>query len=500
MMRIAVFQFGYETNTFIDGQAEFKDLGVGGWITGDKFWEIFRGKRTGVSGILAALEENDAQAVPIGSISRAGAFNAGPTISKDCIKDVVNHICSELREKENEYDGVCCAMHGAGVAEGCEDVDGFLLCRIREVIGDKPIMASLDIHANISPEMVRLTDGIFGIKTNPHVDFYDASYRAAKTIIGKISGTCCPKMAMRRLPLLISSCGGSTMGGAAKEVKEHYARYAEEHGLVDASFFQGFFGTDSKYTSAAVVVVADGYSPEKEADELADYVWARREKFNSPVYSAEDAVNVALSALKDRYVVINEGSDNPGAGCPGDGTHLLREFIRRDIPGTIMGPVRDGAAAAECHRHYVGDRFRLNVGGKTLPVYGEPLELEVELLALSDGDFVCASPVHKGALMSYGPSARLRCRNVEFIVVTNLMQVYDDRPFIMTGANMADYRIVGLKSTNHFRAYFSQTADALIGADTPCTCPADLHKIPYQKVIRPIYPLDANTEYNGIWP
>lgn len=499
-MRIAVFQFGYETNTFMEGRAAFGDLGVGGWLEGEQFREIYCGKHTGVSGILDALAESGAEILAIGSISRAGAFQAGPTIDRVCMEKVADHICGELRDKAEQYDGVCCAMHGAGLAEGYEDADGFLLERMREVVREKPIMASLDIHANLSSGMVRLADGLFGIKTNPHVDFYDAGYRAAKAIAGKLNGTAHPRMSLRRLPLLISSCGGSTMDGTAKECREYFARYAESHHLIDASFFHGFFGTDSQYTDASVVVIAEGYAPEKEADELAGYVWERRQGFVGQVYDAPDAVDAALAAIRNGYVVINEGSDNPGAGCPGDGTHLLREFLRRDIPRTIMGPVRDEAAAAECFRHSVGDRFRLSVGGKTQPVFGAPLEVEAELLALSNGDFVCVSPVHQGALMHYGPSARLKCGNVEFIVVTNLMQVYDDQPFRMTGADMANYKIVGLKSMNHFRAYFSKTADALIGADTPCVCPADLRKVPYQKVLRPIYPLDIDTKYSGIWP
>ena len=165
-----------------------------------------------------------------------------------------------------------------------------------------------------------------------------------------------------------------------------------------------------------------------------------------------------------------------------------------------MGPMLDPAAAAECHRHQVGDQFHLEVGGHTQPIYGDPLQLEVELLALSDGDFTCVSPVHRGALMHYGPSARLRCGNVEFIVVTNRFQVYDDRPYLMTGADMKDYSVVGLKSSNHFRAYFKDIADAIIGADTPSMFPGDLRKLNFRNVLRLIFPLDDDVEYTGQWP
>ena len=102
--------------------------------------------------------------------------------------------------------------------------------------------------------------------------------------------------------------------------------------------------------------------------------------------------------------------------------------------------------------------------------------------------------------MHYGPSARLRCGNVEFIVVTNRFQVYDDRPYLMTGADMKDYSVVGLKSSNHFRAYFKDIADAIIGADTPSMFPGDLRKLNFRNVLRPIFPLDDDVEYTGQWP
>jgi len=123
-------------------------------------------------------------------------------------------------------------------------------------------------------------------------------------------------------------------------------------------------------------------------------------------------------------------------------------------------------------------------------------DLWEQLLALCDGDFVCVSPAHRGALMHYGPSARVRHGNVEFIVVSNRFQVYDDRPFIMTGADMKNYSIVGLKSSNHFRAYFNAHADAVIGADTPSAFPDDVCRLEFKRLLRPIYPLDQDVTYS----
>ena len=123
------------------------------------------------------------------------------------------------------------------------------------------------------------------------------------------------------------------------------------------------------------------------------------------------------------------------------------------------------------------------------------MSVEVELLALCDGCFTCVSPMYAGSRMCYGPSARLRTGNVEFIVTTKRFQVYDDRPFLMTGADPKDYQVVGLKSQVHFRAYFKDTADAIVQVDTPSIVPADIRKLDFRHVRRPIFPLDPEMTF-----
>ena len=102
--------------------------------------------------------------------------------------------------------------------------------------------------------------------------------------------------------------------------------------------------------------------------------------------------------------------------------------------------------------------------------------------------------------MRFGPTARLKAGNVEFIVVTARFQTFDDNAFLITGCNMKDYSIVALKSVNHFRAYFKPIADGIVAADTPGLRPANVKMLNYKKVLRPIYPLDEDAEYDGVWP
>lgn len=501
MIRIALAQFGLETSSFAPGTTTITDFDPNGFTLADKIIDLYRGTRTNMGGALQAIADEGAQVITTDILVNQGNFMGAAQMNDQSMVEVMDHICQQLKEKQDQFDGLFFAMHGAGASETVDDMESYCLRRVRDVIGDKPITSSLDLHGNITPEMLALSDGLFGIKENPHTDIYDAAYLATKTLIGIIRGTVHPQMSLRRIPLLISPAVGSTLSGPAHATKLHFAQYAKEHALIDATFFHGFSNTDRACSSASVLTMADGYAPEAEAEELANYVWSHRTDFAPPAHTASEAVDIALTMVKDGYVVINEGSDNPGSGCPGDSTHLLREFLRRDLPRSIMGLICDPAAAAECHKHQVGDRFPLEVGGHSVPICGEPIFLDsVELMGLSDGTYISVSPMMAGMTVELGPTARLRSGNVEFVVSTQRLQVFDDLPYRITGADMKNYSIVGLKSMNHFRGYFADIADGIIAADTPGLRPAVLTHTPYQNLIRPIYPLDEDTVYDGVWP
>ncbi|MER9204221.1 MlrC C-terminal domain-containing protein [Mesorhizobium sp. M0933] len=132
------------------------------------------------------------------------------------------------------------------------------------------------------------------------------------------------------------------------------------------------------------------------------------------------AVERALAALEKPgagYVVIVEISDNPGAGAPGTGTHLLREILRRDLPKTIFGFISDPEIALLAHEVGVGGVVSGLLGGKTDKIHGAPIELHnARVCALSDGNATYVSPMMEGLPVCYGKTARLCIGNVDIIV------------------------------------------------------------------------------------
>lgn len=494
-MKILICQFGNETNSFSLGKNTWETLVPLGWVKKETVLEQFEGTASYVGGAIRAMREEGVEPLPIDLATKGGNFGAGPTMTDECARYAMDHITAQVKEHLHEIDGVFFAVHGGGATESYSDLEAYCFRRMRQVIGNMPMMSSLDAHANLSHEMVALSDGLFGIKTVPHVDCEEAGHLAAKTLISTLRGEVKPKMALCRLPVLIPATTGCTLSGSCKEILDFTRDYKTKHSLIDVTFFVGFSAADVPCSSASVLVVSDGSDPLPQAEEVAEFAWERRHGFDGESLSCAEALDRADALVRDGYVVVNEASDNPGGGAPGDATHLLREMLKRNKKGYVMGPLTDPEAAAFLHEHHrVGDRVTILVGGKTDPRGGESVLLEdAEIVNFSDGKLISAAPINFGVAMDYGKSVRLRQGNVEIILVSDRFQTYDDRPFRMTGCDLSQAKVLGLKSMNHFKGYFQHTADAIVTADPPGVCPIDLRQYPYQNLHRPILPLDEES-------
>jgi len=494
-MKILFGMLAHETNTFASDKGTFERWAPSGWTVGEDIFRVYDGAPDYPGGMIKAGREEGVDLIPTVAL-----LNAGPLITREAIEYALGTLLGYVEKYKDEIDGICLGLHGAGAAEVTDDLETYTLQKVREIVGnDMLITVSLDLHGNISDDMVRLSNGLFGIKHYPHVDQAEAGYLAMKTLIRMLRGECSPKTVLRQIPMFIAPSMGSTFKMPMQGFTEHVAAYAKEKGLIDATLFHGFPYTDVPYAGASVVVVAEE-GAEEAADELAHWVWDNRHQLDAICLSAEEAVDAALAELAkegEGYVVINETSDNPGGGTPGDGTHLLREFLRRDLEGAIMGYIPDKEIALKAHKAGVGATISGLLGGKTDNQHGEPIAFEnAKVIALSDGHAIYTSPMYKGLPVCYGKTARLRIGKVEVVVSETLsQQTFDDRPFIIVGADLEQYRVVGVKSSAHFRAFFQPRAKAIVTADPPGIHTSNFKQLPYQKIRHPMYPLDPETAF-----
>jgi microcystin degradation protein MlrC len=496
-MKILIAELSHETNTFSSERCDFARFAPNGWKLGQELLDTYSQEVLYLGGMIFAARELGVELIPA-----IGINNAGPLITRECLDYVLGTLIGYVKKHRDELDGLCLSLHGAGCAETTDDLEAYTLEKVREVVGPAmPITVCLDLHGNISPRMAELADGLYGIKEYPHTDCALAGRLAMRRLVDIIQTGKKPYTALKRLPLFTTPSVANTFQGPLKSIKEMVARTVEDRGLLDAAFFHGFPYQDTPWSNASVVAVADTREKaEAAAAEIARRIWEERASLQAVCLSPDEAIDQAEEALAREgpgYVVINEASDNPGGGCPCDGTHTLRALLNRKTEGAILGIIYDPAAARQAHEAGVGGRISGPLGGKTDRIHGDPIEMrDAEVLNLSNGDFTLVSPVAAGARGSYGKTARIRVGTVE-VVVTEILacQTYDDRPFVITGADLGQYRIAVVKSTNHFRGYFASRAKAIVTADPPGIHTANFAQLNYRKIQRPLYPLDKDAVF-----
>jgi microcystin degradation protein MlrC len=99
-------------------------------------------------------------------------------------------------------DGVYCVLHGAGLTTADHDPEGTLLALVRRVVGrDTPVVASYDLHANVSAADVELVNAYIGYRTNPHLDMRERGAESAQVLRRLLGGTQ-THLARIRLPIV----------------------------------------------------------------------------------------------------------------------------------------------------------------------------------------------------------------------------------------------------------------------------------------------------------
>jgi microcystin degradation protein MlrC len=269
--------------------------------------------------------------------------------------------------------------------------------------------------------------------------------------------------------------------------------------VIDASFFHGFPYTDIGATGASVVVVTDNDPTlaHQIATEIASAVWDRRDEFIVESLQPEVTIELAIQALATAGgpVIINDTADNPGGGTPGDGTHLLAAMIEADVEGSCFGFVFDPVTADAAHAAGVGATVDVRIGGRHGPLHGEPVEATAYVKTLTDGRIVYSSPMVAGVRASLGKSARLTIGKVDVIVTSRRNQTFDPGIFLLHGIDVTTRSIVGLKSSQHFRAGFRDLATRIITADSPGLTTLDVNVFDHPAADGPLWPLDPKLEW-----
>lgn len=484
-MKIMIGQIAHETNTFSTEKTTIDNFKLWEWDIGDVIIEKHKHVKDYLGGMITKGEALGVELIPSFS---ALAYPSG-VITKETYEEMKTNLLTCVA-REN-IDALCLNMHGAGVAEGIEDLEGTLLSEVRRVIGYAvPLVVTLDLHANVSDLMVKEADLLLGVNFYPHTDSYERGMEAMDLAVKLIKKEYHPVMHLTKIPLMIPT--STTNFSPAKDINERCWGWEKESEVIDCTFYHGFPYTDVRDVGVSILTTTNNNQAlaEKISTEVASQVLDLKDAFFPRTLSPEEGLQVA-SHLEQKAIVINETSDNPGGGTPGDGTFLLQKMIDMKVQDACFAYICDKEVAELAHQAGVGLTIDISLGGKTDSLHGTPIVAKAYIKSLTDGKFVYSSPMWGGLQVDLGKSARLQINGIDVIVCSVKSQVLDEQIFLLHGIDVTNYKMIGLKSSQHFRAAFEPISNRIITVDSPGLTTLNFSVFDYRNVKRPIYPLDS---------
>ena len=471
---IAVGGFQHETNTFAPSKADYAAFeDGGGWpplTFGEDIAPRLAGANIPAAGALAALHAMGHRTVGL----VWGAASPSARVTRDAYERIVGEMMARLVQLR-DVDGVYLDLHGAMVTEHLDDGEGELLARVGSAVGLRvPVVASLDLHANVTRAMVERSDGLVAYCTYPHVDMAATGKRAARLLDATLNSGRAPAKSFQVIDFLTGLPSQCTLIEPAKSLYLLLERLEREHRCT-LSFTPGFPMADFPECGMAVTGYGEDEARVKAATAALAHAIADAEgEFSMELFEPDAAVARAMRRGEPGApVVLADTQDNPGAGGNGDTTGLLNALLSRRAPGAVLGLLIDPASAARAHA--------IGSGRKTVFALGEisgvpghvPLEGEFRIEQLGDGRFTCTGPMFHGFRMDLGKMAVLEKDGVRVVLASKKCQAADQEMFRHVGIEPRQQRIVALKSSVHFRADFEPIAREVLVVTAPGPAKAD---------------------------
>jgi microcystin degradation protein MlrC len=489
-MRLLIAMMKHETNTFSPVPTPLARFGP---RYGEAAIRAYRGTGTGLGAYLDIAEREGAEIVlPIA----AGAPPSGP-VEDEAYAHIADAICEAAAR--GGFDGIMLDLHGAMVTQSLEDGEGEFLKRLRAIDPITPIAVALDMHANLYDAIIANATVVTGYRTYPHIDTYETARLAGEILLRAMRGEVRPVMAWGNVPMLPHVMRQGTDDHPNQELQHRCAAMTAE-GALAASLFTGFPHADITNAGLSAVVVTDGdrILAEELRDELLDRAWGEREAFVYKIEPLERSVArakaMAPSRPGDGPTVLLDHYDNCASGGTMDTTLVLAEILRQGLEDVAAFAIYDPAAVQQAIAAGIGAEVTLSIGGKiampAIPSASPPLTVTGTVKTISNGRYRNRGPMARGLEMDMGAAVVLDTGTVEIVLISRHVEPSDLNCLSSLGIDPLQKRYVMLKSRIHWRAGLGPMAKAVVECAGVGVCTSDYGELKFNKVRRPIYPLD----------
>jgi len=413
----------------------------------------------------------------------------GGIVTREAYESMTGEILHRL-EAVLPLDGLFFDIHGAMSVVGLDDPEGDLLARIREVIGtDVLVSTSMDLHGNVSERLARQSDLITCYRMAPHEDAMESKQRATDNLLDRLeSGMGKPPFkAWIPVPILLPGEKTSTRIEPARSLYAEVEPITRRDGVTDAAIWIGYAWADEPRNHAVVMAYGDNKAEVSQAaEELAEHFWRVRHEFDfvAPTTTLDTALETAVASSAKPFIISDMG-DNPTAGGAGDVTWTLTRILERpefktpEGPSLIYASIPGPALVEEAVEVGVGGQVDGMAGAIVDDRYAPPVRLRGVVEAIDQGGRTAETEVV------------VRVGSIRVIVTKNRKPYHYESDFTSLGLNPREADIVVVKIGYLVPELYNMRGDWLM-AQTPGGVDQDLQRLPYQRIKRPMFPLDPD--------
>jgi len=491
MTRILFAGYQHETNTFAPSLADWAAFNTGesfpAFVRGEAMQQQLTGVNLPAGGFIDAARREGWALVP----SVWAGATPSSYVTQEAFERISQAILDDVRAAcVQGLDGVYLDLHGAAVAEHADDTEGELLARVRAVVGPSvPIVASLDLHANVTQRMLAVADALVAYRTYPHVDMADTGARAAVLLREHLRNGRRAVQHARRLPFLIALNAQSTWMSPAQDIYHELSAIEASTGCM-LSFCMGFPASD--FPECGPMVWGHGGAAQQAVERLYELV-SQPAQWQPEFLLAREAVEQAMAVAENQSapVVIADTQDNPGAGGDSNTTGMLHALLQQGVgqvwPQRVaLGLLYDPVAARKAHEAGVGAVLELALGRAVPTFTGQPSDppLHGRFTVRAIGEDWCQikGPMMTGMRVHIGPCACLEIEGILIAVASGKMQMLDRELFRAVGIQPEQMKLLVVKSSNHFRADFTPIASRVLVAKASGPMAADPADLPWRRL------------------
>lgn len=490
--RILLGSLFHETHSFVDEITTLADFAI---RRGEQLLQR-RGDGSTVDGFLAVAAAEDWEVLPTVDYTALPAGTVDHAVFERFLREFDAGLRAALAS--GGLDGIWLALHGAMVTTGSLDPEGALLAHIRSVPGCEtlPVFGVFDLHANFTAAMAQHANALVAYRENPHTDARGSAMRSAEFLARALNSGEVPRMLSASAPVMWPPTGTGTADRPMKDLEALARRIERETPAIwVANVVGGYSFSDVPDAGVAFAVAFTG--PEADAkDALARLIQIAtdlRELGLPAECDIDQAITEILRSPGGPYIVV-EPADNIGGGAPGDGTSVLRAFLRHRVENCAVA-IADPAAVATMSGARPGEVRTLSVGGKGSAIAEGPVEIEAAFVSASDGAFALEDlnshlAASQGSHFGMGPCVVVRTGGVTILLTSRKTPPFDLGQWRSQGIEPEALKAIGVKAAVAHRRAYDGMAKGSFTVATPGPCTSRIETLPFRRLRPGVFPID----------